>query len=326
MSMRIRTLLLLALGLAPALASRAHGETLRSVTELHTDLVHLSDLFDGVAHDRAIGPSPEFGGRIFVEAPQLDAIAHQFGVDWHSTSAGDRVLLSRPGAPFSIEQAMAVLRPALQGAGVSSDAAIDLQGYAPPMLPPGEAITGDIQGLDYEQESGRFTALLTLAAPDAPLIRTRISGRVQDMVDVPVASRRLLPGDLIAESDVKTGHLRAASIRSDVARTPAQLVGMAVRKPVGPGAPFTLADFGAPVAVRKGQLVHIQLDYPGLLISAEAMAAESGAVGDHVRVANLSSHAMLDAEVIGSGQVRLVGSPAGAAFAYNNSLASGFRP
>ncbi len=324
--MCIRLFPLMTLGLGLVLCPRVHGETLRNATELHTDLVHLSDLFEGVEHDRAIGPAPEFGGRILVEAAQLDAIARQFGLNWHSSNAGDRVFLSRPGSPFTTEQAMAVLRPALQLAGVSSDADIDLQGYAPPMLPPGEPVSGEIQGLEYEQDSGRFTALLTLAAPEMQLVRTRVSGRVQEMVSVPVANRRLLPGDLIEQSDVKMGRLRATAVRNEVARTPDQLIGMAVRKPVGPGIPFGVADFGPPVAVRKGQLVHIELQYPGLLISAQAMAAESGAVGDHVRVANLTSHAMLDAEVVGGGQVRLTGSPVTSAATYNPRLPSEIRP
>ena len=59
---------------APALAA-----TLKPFGQLAEPVVRLSDLFDGVgAADRVIGPAPQPGGRITVEAPQLAAIARQF--------------------------------------------------------------------------------------------------------------------------------------------------------------------------------------------------------------------------------------------------------
>ena len=57
------------------LALPAHAATLRGGTTLSGPAVRLSDLWDGVENDRAIGPGPELGGRIVVEAPQLGAIA-----------------------------------------------------------------------------------------------------------------------------------------------------------------------------------------------------------------------------------------------------------
>ncbi|MBC7801400.1 MAG: flagella basal body P-ring formation protein FlgA, partial [Gemmatimonadaceae bacterium] len=77
-------------------AMPASAATLRPFTTLTGPVVTLADLFDG-AGDRALGPSPAPGARITVEARQLDAIARQFGVDWRSTGAGDRVVLDRPG-------------------------------------------------------------------------------------------------------------------------------------------------------------------------------------------------------------------------------------
>ncbi len=307
-------------------AAPGHAATLRTVTELHTDIVYLSDLFDGVLHDRGIGPSPNVGERLFIEAPQLDAIARQFDVDWHSAGPADRVLLSRSGAPFTREETMAILRPALAGVGVSDDANVDLEGFTPPMLSPGETVTGNVQGLDYDPVSGRFTAILTLAAPRQPSLQTRLVGRVQEMLSLPVASHRLLPGDVVLESDLKIGHLAASIVRNEVARSTAQLIGMEIRRPIAPGTPFGTADFGRPAAVKKGQIVHIQLEHPGLLISAQGVAADSGAVGDRVRVTNVSSRATLDTQVVGVGQVRLTAPAATYDLAYNSLPVSEVKP
>ena len=306
--MRLFVVALLAMSTLAYTQSRA--ATLRVSTLLRSDVVRLSDLFDGVDNDRAIGPAPEIGGRIFVEAAQLNAIARQFGVDWRSMSPADRTVLERPGRPYPRELALAALRAALQTSGVSSDADIDLPGYAPPMLPLDAAVSADIGQLDYDPTTGRFTALLALAAPDIQPIHARLSGRVEDMLDIPVAVRRLLPGDVVGRGDLKMSRLRADTLRADVARDPSQAIGMEVRKPVGSGAPFPLAELGRPLEVKKGETVQVELQSPGLLIAAQGVALEGGAAGDPIRVMNATSRAVLEAQIVGAGKVRATGGAA----------------
>ena len=91
------------LAVAITLAAPSHAATLRSSTTLSAREVRLSDLFDGVVSDRAIGPGPDTGGRIVVEAPQLAAIARQFNVDWRPAGSNDRIVLDRPGQAFPRE-------------------------------------------------------------------------------------------------------------------------------------------------------------------------------------------------------------------------------
>ncbi len=306
----MRSFFIALLAVSTLAGAQGRAATLRVSTLLQSDVVRLSDLFDGVDNDRAIGPAPEIGGRIFVEAAQLTAIARQFGVDWRSTNPADRTVLERPGRPYPRELALAVLRAALQTVGVSRDADIDLPGYAPPMLPPNAVVSADIGELDYDPTTGRFTALLALAAPDIQPVHARLSGRVEDMLDIPVAVRRLLPGDVVGLADLKMSRLRADTIRADVARDPRQAVGMEVRKPVGPGAPFPLTELGRPLEVKKGEAVEVELQSPGLLISTQGVALEGGAAGDPIRVMNTSSRAVLGAKVMGAGKVRPVGGAA----------------
>ncbi len=61
---------------------QTQAASLRTMTTLHGPNVYLRDLFDdaGSNADRVLGPGPDPGGRIVVEAPQLNAIARQFNV------------------------------------------------------------------------------------------------------------------------------------------------------------------------------------------------------------------------------------------------------
>ncbi len=306
--MRTPLLAALALAFTPLVfATAAHAASLRANTTLSDPAVRLSDLWDGVEADRAIGPGPEPGGRIVVEAPQLAAIARQFGVDWRPSSSGERIVLERPGKPLPRDVAMAALRAALAVRGVPSDAEIEMPAFAPPTVPADGETHTDVAQLDYDAASGRFTAMLSATAKGMAPAHTRLSGSVVEMLEVPVAARRLAPGDVIGAGDVKLARLRAATVRGDVARTPGQAIGQAMRRPVGPGAPLVLADMGRPLAVQRGDPVQMQLEAPGIAISAQGVAMDSGGVGESVHVLNVAARAVMDAEVLGAGRVRISG-------------------
>ncbi len=297
----------LSLMVLAVLAGPAHAATLRGGTVLSDPAVRLSDLFDGVVEDRAIGPGPEPGGRIIVEAAQLAAIARQFNVDWRSSGQTDRIVLERPGRPFPRGDATAALRTALAVAGVAGDADVEMPGFVPPTVPAEAAARAEVGQLDYDAATGRFTAMLSVTAAGMAPAHARLSGRVTEMVEIPVAAHRMMPGDIIGPQDIQPGRLRASAVHGEVAQVPAQAIGLAMRHPVGPGAPLVLADMGHPLSVQKGEPVQMELNSPGIAVSAQGIAMESGAAGERVRVLNTASRAVMDAEVLGAGRVRISG-------------------
>ena len=60
-----------------------------------------------------------------------------------------------------------------------------------------------------------------------------------------------------------------------------------------------------PTLVKRDARVTMMADSPGLSLSAEGRALENGGAGEHIRVVNPSSRAVLDAVVIGEGRVRI---------------------
>ena len=59
----------------------------------------------------------------------------------------------------------------------------------------------------------------------------------------------------------------------------------------------------------RGSLVQMRLAVTGLSVIGQGEALESGAAGERIRVRNTGSKAVVDAEVIGPGQVRVNPSP-----------------
>ena len=288
------------------LATPTHAATLRPFTTLSGPVVRLSDLFDAAGPDRPIGPAPAPGARITVEAAQLTAIARQFGVDWRPAGPGDRAVLDRPGRSLGRDDVLAPLRTALAGNGAPRDADLELPGFTTPMVPLDATPSLDITQLEYDAGTGRFTALLSIAAEGAPPTQLRLSGRVQEMIELPVPRRRMLPGDIVGAADLQWTRLRAANARGEVVRTTAEAIGQALRHPVQPGQPLLLADLGRPVLVQKGTPMLLALDGPGIQLTATGVATEPAGLGERVRVLNPASRVIIEAEVTGPGKGRVL--------------------
>ncbi len=290
------------------IVASAQAATLRTMTTLQGPRVKLSDLFDdaGVNANRVLGPGPPPGARIVVEAAQLLAIAHQFDVDWRPSSSADRAVLDWPGQALAREAAMAALREALKASGMNPEnCEIDLSGFTPPLVPLGAAPKPLVSQLDYDRASGRFSAVLSVTGDGLDPISTRITGRVDEMIELPVAVARLAAGSVLRAEDVHMARVRATMANQAVAREPADAIGRQLRHQLAAGQPMVLADLTAPELVHRGAEVQMLLDSPGILLTAQGQAMESGASGERIHVLNPGSRVVLEAEVIGAGRVRI---------------------
>jgi flagella basal body P-ring formation protein FlgA len=295
--------------------SAPRAATLRGATTLEAPMVRVADLFDGAGEGgaRVLGPAPAPGNRIVIESAQLAAIARQFGIDWRPASPSDRVVLDRPGRPLPRDAVFSALRAALGELGAPVETDIDLPGFVAPLVPQESEARLSIDQLDYDPASGRFTALLTVTAEGMEVRRERLSGRVSEMLDLPVLPHRLAVGAVIEPGDTRMARVRSDLVRGEVARLPEQIVGFALRRPVAPGQPIALADLARPSAVLKGARVVIELSAPGLALVAQGIALDNGAIGERIAILNPATRATLSAEVLGPQRVRVTPGSAAAA-------------
>jgi flagella basal body P-ring formation protein FlgA len=300
--MRILAILVITLACVPA-----HGSSLRSVTTLHGPNVYLRDLFDdsGSNADRMLGPGPEPGQRIILEAAQLNAIARQYSVAWRSVSRADRAMLEWPGRQLRKDEITDAVHNAATAVGASEDCDVELSGFPSLTVPAETPLNPTVSQLEYDSNTGRFAAVLTLSSEGMNSVSARISGRIEEMTEAPVALTRLLPETVLRLDDVRITRVRTALLQTEVAHSVEQIVGMQLRRPVAAGQPLRLADLTRPPLVQRGATVQIELSSAGLSVTGQAVALDAGAEGDKIRVQNLNSHAFLFAEVVGPGQVRI---------------------
>ena len=300
----MRTVIYLCVALA---CGQAQAAQLRTMTTLHGPEVLLKDLFDdaGPNANRVLGPGPEPGGRIVVEAAQLNAIARQYDVAWRSVSRADRAVLEWPGHSLPREQAIEAVRVAITAAGAGENIDIDLPGFTPPLIPSEAKPTAVVSQLDYDSNTGRFTASLSITADGMNPIDTRVSGRVEEMVETPVAMTRLLPETVLRADDLRMARIRTTALQSEVAHSIDEIIGMELRRPIAAGQPLRLADLSRPALVQRGSTVQIELESSGLSLTGQAVALDAGAEGEKIRIQNTTSRAFLFAQVIGPGRVRV---------------------
>lgn len=291
------------LAMLPALPAQA--ATLRATATIAQGQVRVGDLFEdaGSAAQRVLGPGPAPGSRIVVEAPQLAAIARQFGVAWKPATPSDRIVIDRPGRLVPREAVMASLHAALVGVGAPEDGDIEVPGLQAPVVAMDTTPQLAIEQVDYEAATGRFTATLAVAAGDMPVERARLSGRVVPMLELAVATRKLSPGTVIAPGDLRLDRVHVPASAGDLVRDPAQAIGMAVKHAVAQGQAVAVAELARPLAVQKGDRVTMLLQVPGLSLSGIGQALGGAAVGDRVSVLNPASRSVVEAVVTAPGTV-----------------------
>ena len=280
---------------------------LRPYTEITAGTVRLGDLFDGLGNtpDRMLGRAPAPGEKIVVEAPQLAAIARDFGVDWRPSTGAERSVLQRRGQTVPASQIHDCLLAALRQAGAPADGDVLMPAFEPPTVGAGTTPKLEATQLSFDAESGRFTTLLVVQDGEGDMPTLRLSGQVVSMRDAATLTRHLPVGAVITAGDVRPMRVRAATLHGQTPLLASQSVGLSIKHDVAPGRPLLPGDLARPDLVARGATVRMTLDTGGLALSATGIAMEAGAIGDHIRLQNPSSHAVIIGEVTGSGTVRV---------------------
>ena len=187
---------------------------------------------------------------------------------------------------------------------VLSDTALSIpaDGEIRIVLPSGVPDTAlAVEAFSFDPRAGIFAARLLLA--DGQMVGFR--GQASVTVPAEVPTRRLHPGEIISEADLEPARAVLATLPTSTLRLTEDLVGKEVRRTLLPGRPVPGGSIQEPRAVRRGEKVEIVYSHNGLDLSAAGRALEDGALGDEVRVVNLSSNRTISAAVAGAGLVEV---------------------
>ncbi len=281
--------------------------TLRPSATVTGDVIRLGDLFaDAGANAKLpVAASPPLGTHVTYSAAWLGAIAHEHNLAWVPSSDFDQATVERASRAIGADLVAQRVLDAIGPTTGASDADIRFDNPGLRLVVPAEASDAiAIDGLNYDQRSGRFSAFVSAPPGAADAQRQRVTGRVVIQVDVAVPNRAVQLNEILGKADIEQIKLPRDRVAADAITDAAQLIGKAPRHILRAGQPVRAGEVEDPVVVHKGDLVTIELRTATMELSTQGKALEDGAMGAFIRVANTQSNRTIDAVVSGPNLVR----------------------
>lgn len=305
-----------ALSGATALAGTAatapvSGERLPLILKHHVvvggSTIRLSDVFVNVPKDNdgAIADSPIPGDRLIFGARQLLQYTSSFGLKWQPRDIKEYVEVVRDSMPVPSDLVRDALVKAITAQRSNDDFEIVIYNRDLPLF-----VATDkhpevvIRNLVYDPRRSRFDASVTVAGSQAAPVM--VTGRVDEMVTVPVLRDRAMPGDVIAKTDVVWGRVEARRVGMNTVTRFEDVVGSLPRRPIAAGEVLRFSDLRPNFVVDRGDVVTIVFKSGSMTLTARAEALERGAIGNVIRVRNNQSKKVLETRVTAAGTVTLV--------------------
>ncbi|WP_425084161.1 flagellar basal body P-ring formation chaperone FlgA [Ruegeria profundi] len=121
------------------------------------------------------------------------------------------------------------------------------------------------------------------------------------LAEIVVPTRTIRAKEIISPEDLETKPRDLPGAVTDANA----LVGQEARVALYPGRPIRAADVGPPALVDRNDLVVLVFSSQPLSITTEGRALGRGAVGDRIRVMNLSSRTTVTGRIRSDGQIEV---------------------
>ncbi|MEI2383871.1 flagellar basal body P-ring formation chaperone FlgA [Breoghania sp. JC706] len=290
---------------APLVAQRP---TLRVKVTATREIVTVGDFFEnpGPYADRALFRAPDLGRTGTVSAFDVVRRARAAGLGDADAGSVREVVVHRAALSVGPEALAKLIRTAL-AARTGSQSADDLEiEYSDPL----PTLTADpaalepvkLLRLEYSSYNGRFDALFSVENGHENA-RFTVFGVARETAEIVTFAKRIARGETVSAHDLETIRVPKTALRDDTVTDPANIIGMAVRRPMAPGRPLASRDFEEPLAVERRSKVIITYKVAGLTLTVQGEAMADGTKGDVIDVLNIQSRRTIQAVVTGPGRV-----------------------
>jgi len=290
--------------LAAANSASSASLTLRTNINIIDDIVTLGDLFEhaGNVANKAVFRSPRLGQTGILKARRIKQAAREHGLVWLNPKYLDNIVITRKANKISLEEIRNRISEELSNnypRRVSqSQLEITLSNKAAPLVMRADFEADfEIRKINYEQRSGRFSALISgpVGSPDAK--RILYKGRATEVMEIPVLIQTLARGETITISHLETKKFPARRINNRTVTEAADLIGMALRRTLRPNTLIRTNDVEEPKLVKKNTSVSVVYKFKALQITFRGRALEDGAYGQAISVLNPRSRRIIQAIV-----------------------------
>jgi len=300
---------ILLLAISATVAAAQGTPRLKAQAIVAGDIVRIGDLIEnaGAASNTPIFRAPDLGQTGAVPARAVLDTVRQYGlivVDTRGLSEVSVTHASRTIAADDIEQRIAAALTGRYNLGKAESLKIvfdrEVRGIELALTSMAEP---SVARINYESGTRRFD--ISFEVPGART-QWRYTGSAVETVEAAVLARALNRGEIIKASDITVERRAKSEFSAAPAASASGVVGMAARNNVRNGQPLRNADLMKPEVVKKNDMVLLQYEVPGIVLTMRGQAQESGTEGDIVNVLNVISKRTIQGIVVGPGRISVV--------------------
>jgi len=219
----------------------------------------------------------------------------------------DAPLVPRNSFELSYSDAEEAITRALTEKGVGDKVSAIINGHnAKAIFAYGKPVTVQTKGLQYDMQSGYWSASLLFVADGEIISALPASGHFNEMVEVPVLKREIRNGDIIKDTDIEVRDFPTNHTRSDTISDLSSLIGKSAAHSISPFRPIRAQEISSPALIKKDTMVEMRYSLPGMEISTSGQALVAGAKGDVITVRNVASKKVVRAVVESSDTVSIL--------------------
>jgi len=287
--------------------SEAPGLTLRDRIMVDDDVVRLGDLFEEQISDAdvAIAQAPKAGQTMTLEARFLQQVARAYRLDWKPASKFQKITIGRMSQRVTAAMVRDALAQAVQdrvGSANDLDVAVD-GGDLEFDLPTDVENSVAVSAINFNPTSNRFAAILVAPADGPPLFQRNVYGTVHEMAQVPVPTRLISAGEIVNAEDIEWQAVQLGRLANNSLTDTQQVIGYMAKRPLKAGQVLRVSDLVMAPVVKKNDLVRLVVQSGQMTLSAQGKVLQDAAIGQTVRVMNVTTNRQLSGTVIDAGTV-----------------------
>ncbi len=290
----------------PALSSISEIHVLGKVSASHRR-VTLSDLIDcgtipedwrKAMAEVDIGEAPSLGDRKYIDPNNLRPFLCQFIDSQGTASSGiaihfpESIVVERKSRELSQEEIERIFRGFLDESSPWNREEMVIQRITysgPSSIPTGE-LSHEVIPSPHEKFLGNVTVAMNLFV-DGEKVRTlKVTGKVNIFRNVVQLNRPLQRNETIAEADLEIQRINVGDSPDRFLTQPEEVINKRLVRNVEPHQPIEAKDLDKALVVRRGDMVTIVYDDPGMKLTARGQVREDGCTGDNIRIHNVSTN------------------------------------
>lgn len=279
---------------------QAQAVSLKQTATITGNMITLGDLFDDLQSDseRVLGPAPQPGQNMVLNARTLMRVAHAFNLPWRPKTSYDQITLRRDATIIDAEQISRTLKEELKNSGLNNSFKVNFyQAYPKIVLPGNMASSVDVKSVNIDRNNNRFSALLVAPNKENPIQTLEVSGEIVNTLMIPVVKDTLQSGDIIGKKLIDWIEIEERQLSSDTITSLEDLHNMTPRRVLFSGKPISSKEIIAPRLVERGSDVTMVYENGGMSLTAKGKALQGGSKGESIRVMNLASSRPVDAVI-----------------------------